>query len=199
MEPEMIGADQLAEAAVVLAQAFQNDAGTIYMLPDAEQRKQVLPLLFRVMVRHTLAAGEIYGLGNPLRGVALWLPPGRTSPTDEEMGQAGIGEIVPIIGEEVLGRLVHLTEYLALVHQREITRPHWDLFFLGVEPAWQGQGQGSALIAPMLQRLQAAGQPCYLETLEARNVPFYERNGFRVLDLSSLPNSEVQVWAMLKE
>lgn len=36
----------------------------------------------------------------------------------------------------------------------------------------------------------------YLETLEARDVPFYASCGLRVIARGDLPGSDVHVWAM---
>ncbi len=40
----------------------------------------------------------------------------------------------------------------------------------------------SRLIAAVLAEAKRAGQECYLETLEAKNLPFYERRGFVVAE-----------------
>ena len=59
-------------------------------------------------------------------------------------------------------------------------RSHWYLFILGTEPAAQGQGLGSALLAQMLARVDADGMPAYLESSSERNLALYGRHGFEV-------------------
>jgi GNAT superfamily N-acetyltransferase len=49
-------------------------------------------------------------------------------------------------------------------------RSHWYLFILGTEPAAQGRGLGSALLAQMLARVDADGMPAYLESSNERNL-----------------------------
>jgi ribosomal protein S18 acetylase RimI-like enzyme len=58
-------------------------------------------------------------------------------------------------------------------------QPHEYLWFLGVVPAAQGRGVGSALITPVLERADEAGYPAYLEATSPRNRALYERHGFR--------------------
>jgi ribosomal protein S18 acetylase RimI-like enzyme len=58
--------------------------------------------------------------------------------------------------------------------------PHYYLEYLGVEPALQGQGLGSHLLAELTRRADAAGVGCYLETATARNLPLYQRFGFEI-------------------
>ena len=51
----------------------------------------------------------------------------------------------------------------------------------------------------MLTRIDEAGLPCYLETLEEQNVPLYEHFGFAVAEESTIPETELTNWAMLRE
>ena len=46
----------------------------------------------------------------------------------------------------------------------------------------QGNGVGSKLIQIGIDRATAAGVPCYLESSNPRNVPFYERHGFKIVE-----------------
>lgn len=46
---------------------------------------------------------------------------------------------------------------------------YWYLQFMGVTPGWQGQGIGSALVAPMLERCDREGVRAYLDATSERN------------------------------
>jgi GNAT superfamily N-acetyltransferase len=50
-----------------------------------------------------------------------------------------------------------------------------------VESAHQGQGWGAALMQHALARCDRENLPAYLESSNPRNVPFYERLGFKLL------------------
>ncbi len=196
--PVRLVESQTGAAAVVLSRAFQEDAGTAYMIPEMVARSRGLPFLFAPLVRYTLANGEAYTTENT-DAVALWLPPGNTTPTNEGMGQAGIGDAAQELGDVAMGRVMNLSSYLEIIHTQEMPGPHWRLFFLGVEPERQGQGVGGALIQPMLARIAEAGMSAYLDTFEERTVPFYERQGFRVVAEGEAPDSAVHVWAMRRD
>eukprot|EP01048_Picozoa_sp_COSAG05_P025208 COSAG05_NODE_6304_length_984_cov_1.048588_1_plen_267_part_00 len=56
------------------------------------------------------------------------------------------------------------------------------LQILGTTPAAQGQGVGSELIKAGLDRADDLGVACYLESSNPRNVPFYLRHGFIVVE-----------------
>jgi len=73
-----------------------------------------------------------------------------------------------------------------------------NLYYVGVTPTQQGHGIGSALLASFLARADAEALPCYLETGVARNVGFYERQGFQVVAEGVLPREGPRLWAMLR-
>ncbi len=72
----------------------------------------------------------------------------------------------------------------------------WYLSILGVAEASQGRGIGARLLHVTLDRLDALGAPSYLETLNPRSVPFYERLGYRIWRSEIEPISGAQYWLM---
>ena len=67
---------------------------------------------------------------------------------------------------------------------------------VAVEPAEQGRGIGSALIRSGLDRARAAGHGAWIETGNPRNVPLYERHGFRVVEDADAPGGGPHIWFM---
>jgi GNAT superfamily N-acetyltransferase len=65
--------------------------------------------------------------------------------------------------------------------------PHWYLVVMSVRPERQGQGLGTALVKPILERADRDGMVCRLETADPNNVPFYQRLGFDVVDTAFAP------------
>lgn len=59
--------------------------------------------------------------------------------------------------------------------------PHWHIGPIGVDPAFQGQGVGKALLGSVLEMADEDGVPAYLETDVDRNVKLYEEFGFRII------------------
>ena len=70
--------------------------------------------------------------------------------------------------------------WLDEMEQHHPTLPHYYLQYLGVEPALQGKGFGSQLLAELARRADAAQVGCYLETATPRNLPLYQRFGFAI-------------------
>jgi ribosomal protein S18 acetylase RimI-like enzyme len=191
--------DQIDIAAGVLARAFQLDPVMVYVVPDADERARLLPPFMKAFVTYATMFGEPLTTAERPEAVALWLPLDDLSETPERDHQAGIDQIPTIFGAEAFTRFMHIARTAERFHQRTAPEQHLYLQFLGVEPSRQGQGLGSALIRPMLDRADACGLPCYLETFQPRNVPLYQTHGFKIMIEEVEPNSGVRGWAFLRE
>ena len=88
---------------------------------------------------------------------------------------------------------------LALMESKHPHEPHWYLATLGTAVEQQGKGVGSALMRPVLDHCDAEGIPCYLESSKERNVPFYRRHGFEVVEEVPLSGDGPMLWTMWRE
>jgi GNAT superfamily N-acetyltransferase len=188
----------IAAAAAMLARAFADDPVMSWIFPDEEMRRRRLPPFFAgslrdVSARHdgteVLAAGD-----GALLGCAIWMPPGTWRPP---LGR----QLIALPG--LLLRLgsqfgVASTTYGAMVRVHP-ERPHWYLSGIGTDPPVQGTGVGGGLMRSRLARCDAAGLPAYLESSKQRNVPFYERHGFRVTRELPLPGGGPTIWLMWRD
>ena len=93
----------------------------------------------------------------------------------------------------------HLSEHIDAVHQRLTPFKHWFLQAVGVDPQFQGKGYAGKLLRPMFARIDEEGLPCYLETLDEANTQLYEHFGFGVVEKSTVPETKLTNWAMLRE
>ena len=106
--------------------------------------------------------------------------------------------VVAGFGRAAEGRLLGPGRYVDARHAALVPFRHWMLGLLGVAPEFQGQGWPSALLRPMLASIQAQGLPCYVETMDPRNVSRYEHFGFTVVEQSMIPGTGLTTWAMLR-
>ena len=164
-------AEQERAAAVQVA-AFVSDPLTRWAYPDAHEYLQRFSEIALLLGRQSFDHGTA-DEGDDLGGVAYWLPAG----VDFDFG--------PL--EEYLRRTMEARrrdELFSLFEQMDgyqIQEPHWHLTKIGVDPARQGQGIGSALMQHRLAACDEEGLPAYLESSNPANLPFYERHGFEVL------------------
>lgn len=196
--PITLQASQLKAASQLLGKAFQNDPLMVYLTPDASRRRRLLPALFGVVARYCLRYGTIYTTPD-LDGVACCLPPGQTMPTIGRMLRSSLRGAPVQLGLSGLVRFLHASKYMDEAHEQTMAGAHWYLWVLGVDPQQQGHGFGGKLVQMLLQQAREQNLPCYLETENPRNVPFYQQHGFRLKSETVVPNSEVHVYAFLWE
>jgi ribosomal protein S18 acetylase RimI-like enzyme len=107
------------------------------------------------------------------RGGALWLPPGE-HPNEQELHDI----VAATLGQRKQGFLLAALEECGSYHPDE---PHWFLPLIAVDPSCQGKGIGSRLMEQAVAQCDATGTRAYLESSNPRNIPLYERHGFRVV------------------
>jgi ribosomal protein S18 acetylase RimI-like enzyme len=196
MEPYLLTEEHAEAAGNVFAAAFIPSPPVTFVVPDRARRTQLLPAFFTAMTRLVIRHGQVAALGMPLQAVALWLLPDRKPPTEAEFVEAGMAVFESLMDEGEAARLEALNRQLDAAHERVMDRPHWYLPFLAVSPEHHGQGAGTLLMRHSLERVIPAGVPCYLDSADERNLPFYERLGFQIMEAGMVPGSELRTWSM---
>lgn len=158
----------------VLAEAFYDDPVIGWLMPDAERRPARLRRFFGIELRHlALPRGSIWTTSD-LAGAALIMPPGKWRvPLRATLLEGGA------FGAR-LGRAARFGAAMEWRHAREVRGPHYYVRDVGVLPAAQGKGLGSALLRPALAQCDREGLPAYLEASSERNAALYERLGFEL-------------------
>jgi GNAT superfamily N-acetyltransferase len=196
MEPYLLSEEDAEAAGDLFAAAFFSSAVATFLFPDPDRRAQLLPAFFAAMTHLVVRHGEAMALGSPPRAVALWFLPDRESPTEAEAEAVGMGAFVALMEEDEAARFEALNQHMDAAHGRVMDRPHWYLPFLAVAPEHQGQGTGSLLMRRTLDQANAAGVPCYLDSADEQNLPFYARLGFQVAEAGVVPGSDLRTWAL---
>lgn len=182
-----------------LAKAFFSDPLASYMLPDAGDRRRLLPWHFATLARYGVLFGETYATSGDIHGVAVWLRPGETEMTPERISAAGMDQAAVVLGTKAWERFMSVTEHVESLHATDMPTEHWYLAVIGVDPSAAGKGLGGALLQPVLDVADAQGKPCYLETAAAANRPFYEKHGFIVVRQEAEPASGLDYWTFRRE
>jgi GNAT superfamily N-acetyltransferase len=173
---EVASAQDISTIAGTLTRAFFADPVFAWTFPDPERRWRNLPGLFELYAQAYARHGETY-MTSAATGAALWLPPGRELFAEGEEEAFG-GQIEEGAGVDA-GRLFEL---MGLLDEHHPAGSLWTLQMLAVEPQWQGQGIGSALMAPVLERCDAEQVPVYLEATSEPGAALYARHGFETVE-----------------
>lgn len=188
----------IPDMAATLGRAFAHDPFYAFLVGDAPERTQRMRDGWTGILRFASAhLAETYTTDDAA-GVAIWHPPGHAGPSVLD-GLRIVPAIVRLAGWRRLRLVAAAMGRLDERRRHHVARPHFYLSALGVEPDRQGQGLGTALVLPVLDRCDRDAIPAYLETAIARNVLLYERLGFEVVEELTLPHSDVRGWLMVRK
>lgn len=183
----------IAALSAVLGRAFADDPVWQWMFPRHPERMARLFGLLLGQSRLPNGASEVAADGAAVLAGALWDPPGRKRvPLTTQVRQ------FPALMRALGARTVPVLRGLGEIDRLHPHRPHWYLGVLGTDPPAQGRGLGSALLASRLARCDRERIPAYLESSKDRNLPYYERFGFRITGELRLRDGP-PVWPMWRE
>ena len=172
----------------MLARAFDDDPLAIFSHPRASSRPRRLAYFFALRMR-SLLGEEMCFCDEDRRGAALWAP--------HDAWRASPGEQLRLM-RLANRRLPWLLAGFTRMEKLHPHEAHYYLMTLGVSPEAQGQGLGSRLMTPMLERCDREGVPAYLESSKERNIAFYARHGFRVTEEMRFPRGP-KLWLMWRD
>lgn len=177
----------------MLTRAFADDPLYHWLLRRESTRERYASRFFAWQLRRLLPQGQVT-MTTDGAAVALWALPGRWRETAREALRLFVA-IVPAM----VTYMPSVVRGLNQADHRHPTEPHLYLALLGCDPPAQGEGRGSAALTPGLALADRDGLPAYLETSIERNVGFYARFGFRVVDQVRMPGDGPQLWMMWRE
>jgi GNAT superfamily N-acetyltransferase len=186
--------EEIPKLAGVLARAFASDPFFAFVTGDAPGREQRMVAGWAGTLRYASARLSDTYTTDDQAGAAIWIPPAYKPPLLDSI------RVGPAMARLTgWGRLRAVADAVGELERRRhnhVPEPHYYLSALGVEPGRQGQGIGTALMRPVLDRCDREHIPAYLETATERNVPLYLRHGFEVVEELTLPGAGVHGWLM---
>lgn len=173
----------------VLTLAFADDPACRRLYPDPAQYLKFFPEFVQLYGGRAFDhSGAHFMTGHT--GASLWIPP-NVFPDDAALGQL----IERSVGDSAKPELFEV--YAAMKHHHP-KEPHWFLPLIGIDPCRQGQGLGAALMAHGLAICDRDGRPAYLDSTHPRNIPFYERFGFKLVGTIEI-GGHPPVYPMLRQ
>lgn len=190
--------DDLDDAIKIYAEAFVDDPLFQYFLPNENSRLKTLYSFFRAVMKYSIQFGEIYGIGEPLGGLALW----ETPLVKKKIKLRGF---VQCRFERVIFSPFFWTFLRAArvglkakkLHKKYAQGDHFYLNILAVHPDFQGNGLATKLVKPMIKKARDHGMDVYLETSNKENVPMYEHLGFEAVEQVNFGDNQLSIWSLL--
>jgi GNAT superfamily N-acetyltransferase len=183
------GPDRLSVLASLFGRTFVEEPMVRWPLGvhgDVEER---FTRLFARFLESLIDLGMVWEAGAAM-GAAVWLPADQADAWEDAQTRDS--------------RVHALTDdggwrydaYWAWVESKMPDEPAWHLDSVAVQPELRCRGIGAALIDFGLARAHTAGTGACLETGNPRNVPYYERFGFRTATDEDAPDGGPHIWFM---
>jgi GNAT superfamily N-acetyltransferase len=192
MEPE-----DIYEVLSVAESAFFDEKLYKWTVPNDNERRVFIKSFFQIRLEA--------GLGRKFMEVALddtkkivaaaiWAPPVE----DTNDGQENSSDFDKLFSKFDNGIRERCHQFFGTVMgaEKSFIQPYWALAPIFVHKKMQGKGIASLLIRKQLKVIDNVHLPCILVTQEEKNIPVYERYGFKIS--IELPiNTEIMSYGMI--
>jgi len=181
--------ETVAQVSSLLARAFVTNPINAAALGPAELVKN--EVFFAGGLRHMKGSKWVAVDGSRIVGFVRWID----SPACRPSGFDKIRTIPTLMDRFGLRTTLRVSSWLSAWSKYDPQEPHCHLGPIGVDPADQGRGVGSRLMACYCEEMDRDRKAGYLETDRPENVRFYERFGFetvREVPVLGVPNDFMQ-------
>jgi ribosomal protein S18 acetylase RimI-like enzyme len=177
-----------------LVRAYIDDPVAIWICRSPSRRARLLEAMYSARLRQMSTRHAVW-TNAERTSVAVWTPPG-----NRHSGARPDATLLRrLLDPHMLARAPLLALGLNSMQRRHPREPpHWYLVLLGTDPDARGQGFGSAMLQPVLERCDADGVGAYLESSKPSNLGFYARLGFQKAAVLQLPRGPM-MWPMWRE
>lgn len=189
--------EDLKRCADVAAQAFINDETSKFLLSSNLTYKSLYNY-YLVIYKAIYNKMYMFAESENIDGFIIITSVKDSVITIWDFFKAGGLKIILSQGLGILFRSLEYENNCISIRNKIIPANTWYILQFGVSPAKQGMGVGSKTIKPVLKWLDSKNASCYLETHKDVNVDIYNRFGFSLKSVDTLPNSEKKQFAMLR-
>ena len=158
----------------ILAQTFDTNQSVNYIIPQDKNRMRRIKALMAYSYHVCKLFGEVF-ITQDGKGCALIL-----FPDQKKFSIRGtlldIQLAVNVIGLRNLNKAMKRE---AKIKKCQPDSKLYYLWFIGVDPTAQGTGTGSQLLKELMQRAASLKRTICLETSTMKNIPWYEKQGFK--------------------
>jgi GNAT superfamily N-acetyltransferase len=189
------------EHARALYDTLREDAFYITMEQSVGEEEEQYEGLLRYLDYSMVEADE-YGLLHfpeiRQQGVAIWSQP-LAATAETRKNRAKHDFLRRHMGAASAATYNDIVDFMSQQSDALIDASAWYLSIVGIFPAFQNQGLGHSLIAPILEQADRAGVATFLETFTPRNESFYQRLGYRVAGKFFEPTIAANYSLMVRE
>ncbi len=189
----------VVEASLIAARAFQDDLIDSYFFPNPYKRKEILPAFYEYRLNSAVRHGMVYATSSKMKGIAAWIHSDLGEIPMWQLIRSGGFKLFRKVGYRVTSKMMPVNDYVTSMRRKNAGDRYLHLEILAVDPKFQGMGYAKKLLEPMFEQLDSEKLPCFLETATEKNVPLYQNFGFEVADEGTIPGTEISLWNMMRK
>jgi ribosomal protein S18 acetylase RimI-like enzyme len=198
MSAILASVNDVRRALPAMVRAFWTFPETLHLLPTERVRRRVLPRYLASDMADAARSGRLNlaERDGSVVGAAAWLAPG-AYPISAARQARELVTLAPALPWGIRAALEGRRGQSAnRARHRAHAEPHYFLRTIGVDPAYQRQGVGAALVRPMLDAADAEHVGCFLFTATEQNAAWYHSLGFETSAQYNPTPTWPEVWAM---
>jgi GNAT superfamily N-acetyltransferase len=159
----------------ILSKSFDENKSVNYLIKQDKKRAYRIRKLMHYSFDMCYWFGQVF-MSEDKKGCALIIMPDKKKTTLKSI----VSDIKLVVGSTGLTNIRK-----AIRRESKIMRTHpkgliYYLWFIGVEPNEQAKGIGSKLMEDLIVEAKSMKRTICLETSTLKNVPWYEKFGFRI-------------------
>lgn len=159
----------------ILTSSFDDNKSVNYVINQDKKRVQRIRSLMDYSFEVCYRFGDVF-LSDDKNGCALIVLPDKKK-TNLKSILLDIKLITSCIGISNVNKAMARESKIKKLHPKELM---YYLWFIGVDPNKQNKGIGSSLLNEIIKEGTSKKRNIYLETSTVRNIPWYEKFGFKL-------------------
>jgi ribosomal protein S18 acetylase RimI-like enzyme len=161
----------------ILTRSFYENKSVNYVIKDDDKKLQRIKSLMDYSFEVCFLFGEVF-LSDDRKGCALILFPEKKKTT----GRAIMLDLKLVFTCLGIKNLLKTLDRESKIKKHHPNDPFVHLWFIGVDPEFESKGTGSTLLKEVIAEANKLNRKVYLETSTLKNIPWYEKFGFKVFD-----------------
>lgn len=159
----------------ILTKSFEDNKSVNYIIKQDKKRIQRIRKLMEYSFEMCYLFGEVF-LSENKKGCVLIMLPDKKKTTLKTI-MLDVNLILSSIGLSNIKKALNRESKIKEFHSDKLI---YYLWYIGVDSKEQNKGIGSALMKGILQKSANKNRPIYLETSTLKNIPWYEKFGFKI-------------------
>src|SRR5665647_1111226 len=159
----------------ILAESFNDNKSVNYIIKQDKKRSQRIRKLMEYSFEVCYLFGDVF-LSDDKKGCALILLPDKKR-TNFKSILLDVKLIITCTGLANLAKAITRESKIKELQPKKLM---YYLWFIGVDKKEQNKGIGTALLKEVINQSISMNRSVYLETSTMKNIPWYEKFGFKI-------------------